>query len=97
MESKYQHGSNKIDMNGVVVWEKKLHVLSGPHVLQTTLNLLTSRRCQDENGKEMYQNVKRTCWACRAIVFFSLNPLFCGVPVAVISSRIKAYLFAILT
>ena len=25
------------------------------------------RRYQDENGKEMYQNVKRTCRACRAI------------------------------
>ena len=38
-------------------------------VLHMTSNLIISRRSQDENGKEMYQNVKRTCWACKAIVF----------------------------
>ena len=38
-------------------------------VLHMTSNLIISRRSQDENGKEMYQNVKRTCRACKAIVF----------------------------
>ena len=38
-------------------------------VLHMTSNLVISRRNQDENGKEMYQNVKRTCRACKAIVF----------------------------
>ena len=42
---------------------------SGARVFHITSNLVISRRCQDENGKEMYQNVKRTCEACRAIVF----------------------------
>ena len=36
-------------------------------------NLITSRRCQDENGKEMYPNVKRTSGACRTTV---LRPIF---------------------
>ena len=38
-------------------------------VLHMTSNLIISRRSQDENGKEMYQNVKRMCRACKAIVF----------------------------
>ena len=38
-------------------------------VLHMTSNSIISRRSQDENGKEMYQNVKRTCRACKAIVF----------------------------
>ena len=42
---------------------------SGAGVLHTTSNLIVSRRCQDENGKEMYQSVKRTCRACKTIVF----------------------------
>ena len=36
------------------------------HVLHKTLNVVISRCCFAEDGKEMYQNVKRTC---RAIVF----------------------------
>ena len=36
------------------------------HVLHKTLNVVISRCCFAENGKEMYQNVERTC---RAIVF----------------------------
>ena len=39
------------------------------HVLYTTLNLVNTRRCEDEDGKEMYKNEKRTCRACRAFVF----------------------------
>ena len=37
------------------------------HVLHKTLNLVISRCCFAEDGKEMYQNVKRR--TCRAIVF----------------------------
>ena len=48
------------------------------HVQDKTLNVVISRCCFVEDGKEMYQNVKRTC---RAIVFAHL--LFCGVVVAV--------------
>ena len=47
---------------------------------QTTQNLVISRCCFAEDGKEMYQDSKRTC---TAIVFSSLNLLFGGVPVAV--------------
>ena len=36
------------------------------HVLHKTLNVVISRCCFAEDGKEMYQNAKRTC---RAIVF----------------------------
>ena len=36
------------------------------HVLQKTLNLVISRCCFAEDGKEMCKNIKRTC---RAIVF----------------------------
>ena len=39
------------------------------NVLHRTLNLVISRRHLGDDGKEMYQNVKRTCRACRAIVF----------------------------
>ena len=50
------------------------------HVLHKTFNLVISRCCFGEGGKVMYQNLKRKR---RAIVFFSLNLLFCGVDVAV--------------
>ena len=51
------------------------------HVLQKTLNLVISRRCFAEKGKEMYQNVQRTC---RAIVMLiKLSLLFCDVLVGV--------------
>ena len=56
------------------------------HVLHKTLNVVISRCCFAEDGKEMYQNVKRT-W--RAIVFAQLNLLFCGVVVALPSSFLK--------
>ena len=38
---------------------------AGAHVLH-----ITSRRYHDGNSKEMYQNLKRTCRACRAIVLW---------------------------
>ena len=33
------------------------------HVLQTTHNLVILRSCSAEDGKEMYQELKRTCIA----------------------------------
>ena len=54
------------------VWifrEKIKNSSSGALVFQMTSNLIISRRCKDENGEDMYQNVKRTCRACRIIVF----------------------------
>ena len=44
------------------------------HVLHKTLNLVISRCCFAEDGREVYQNLKCTC---------SLNLLLCGVVVAV--------------
>ena len=46
--------------------KKTKHSPSCVHVLHKTLNLVISRCCFAEDGKEMYQNVKRTC---RAIGF----------------------------
>ena len=50
------------------------------HVLQKTLNLVISRCCFADDGKEIYKNIKRTCSDC----FCSLNLLFCGVLVAAV-------------
>ena len=48
-------------------WGKKMkNSPSCAHVLQKTLNLVISRCCFADDGKEMYKNIKRTC---RAIVF----------------------------
>ena len=46
--------------------KKMKHSPSCVHVLHETLNLVISRCCFVGEGKEMYQNVKRTC---KAIVF----------------------------
>ena len=52
------------------------------HVLHKTLNVVILRCCFTEDGKKMYQNVKRMC---RAIACFgSLNLLFCSVVVVVV-------------
>ena len=48
------------------VRKKMKNSLSSVDVLHKTLNVVISRCCFAEDGKEMYQNVKRTC---RAIVF----------------------------
>ena len=40
----------------------------GALVLHMTSNVTISRRCQDDNGKEMYQSVKRTCRACTTTI-----------------------------
>ena len=53
--------------------EKIENSSSGALVLHMTSNLIISRRCQDDNGKEMNQNVKRTCRACRALPSFLLK------------------------
>ena len=47
--------------------------------------LIASRCCFAEDGTEMYQHVKRTCKACRVVVF-AHKPMFCGVLVAVVLS-----------
>ena len=49
--------------------EKFKNSPSGARVLHMTSYSIIPRRCQDDNDKEMYQNVKRTCRTCRAIVF----------------------------
>ena len=62
----YQHSTNKIGVNGVDVW-KKNNITSGARTSAQPLILCC---CQDENGKEMYQNMKKsTCGACGVIVF----------------------------
>ena len=65
-----------------VAYKLRMKMKNSPscvHVLHKTLDVVISRCCFAEAGKEVYQNVKRTC---RAIVFCSLNLLFCGVVVA---------------
>ena len=55
-----------------LVWifrEKFENSSSVARVLNMTSYSIIPRRCQDENGKEIYQNVNRTYRACRAIVF----------------------------
>ena len=54
------HSKNKI--GGYLELTLKIH----RQVLwSSTSNLIIPRRCQDENGKEMYQNVKRASRARR--------------------------------
>ena len=38
-------------------------------VLRRALNLIISRCCFAKDGTEMNKHVKRTCKACRAVVF----------------------------
>ena len=55
-----------------VSWKRRERIensSSGANVLHRNLNLVISRRHLGDDGKEMYQNVKRTCRACRATVF----------------------------
>ena len=53
-----------------ILGEKIEKSSSGARILHKTSNLIISRRrCQDENSKEMYQIVKRSFGARRAIVF----------------------------
>ena len=62
----YKNGElsrNQIGRSGLQVKKKKPPCV---HVLNKTLNVVISRCCFAEDGKEMYQNVKLTC---RAIVF----------------------------
>ena len=63
------HSKNKIGENGVDIYRENWNLSSDALVLHMTSNLIISRLCQDENGKEMYQNVKWRCRACRTIVF----------------------------
>ena len=65
----YKNGElsgNQIGRSGVQIKKENEKFTVCVHVLHKTLNVVISRCCFIENGKEMYQNVKRTC---RAIVF----------------------------
>ena len=42
-------------------------------VLQKTQNLVISRLCFVEDGKEMYKDVQRTCTAIALLIFKNLN------------------------
>ena len=60
--------------------KRKKNLPSCVHALEKTYNLVISRCCFAEDGKEMYQNVKRTCRG----LFWLINPIiFCGVLVDV--------------
>ena len=48
-------------------------------VLHKNYNLIISRRCLRKSDKEMYQNEKRPCGACKTIAFVSFNMQICGV------------------
>ena len=70
MKSAHKHSRTKFVMNALLLFGEKIeNSSSGALVLHKTSNLIISRGSQDENGKEMYQNVKRTCSACKTIVF----------------------------
>ena len=57
----YNHSKIKIAMKGVVV-------------LQIISNFVNSRRCQGEDGTEMYTNIKRTCRASQRSLSHHLKP-----------------------
>ena len=59
------------------------------YVLYKTLNAVISRCCFAEDGKEMYQNVKRTHRA--GDCFCSLNLLFCGFLLPSPSLKLPVY------
>ena len=78
--------------------KKMINSPSCVHVLHRTLNVVISCCCFAEDGKEMYQNVKRKC---RAIVFAHLTYCFAALPLLklrsatlVLLSRIKIQIFA---
>ena len=49
--------------------EKNENLSPSADVLHNTSNLLISRYCFADDGKEMDKNEKGTCRACKAIVF----------------------------
>ena len=51
--------------------KRKKNLPSCVHVLERTQNLVISRCCFEEDGKEMYQNVKRTC----RVLLWLINPI----------------------
>jgi len=57
-------GITKLNLGQGEVFEIKMQNLAVVvHVLRTTQNLITSRRCFAEDGKEIYQDLKRMCIA----------------------------------
>ena len=52
-------------------------------VLHNTSNVAISRFCIADGGEEIDKSEKRTCRACKAIVFSPLYMLICAVLVAV--------------
>ena len=66
--------------------KKMKNLPSCVHVLHKTLNVVISRRCFAEDGKEMYQNVKRTC---RAIIFPNYTDWFAALSLPLSSSLLK--------
>ena len=55
------------------------HESKTKHVFQTTQNLVILRCCFSEDGKEMYQDLYRTCTAIVLLIKF----LFTNIPDAV--------------
>ena len=49
--------------------EKNENLSPGADVFHNTSNLVISRCCFADDGKEMDKNEKRTCRACKAIAF----------------------------
>ena len=52
--------------------EKNENLSPGADVLHTTSNLVISRCCFADDGKEMDKNEKRTCRACKATKYANL-------------------------
>ena len=73
MENVSSQSKNKIGENYVDIIREKFEKSSpGARVLHKTSDLIISRRCQDDNDKEMYKN------------FCQLNLLLCSVLVVVV-------------
>ena len=69
MEIACQYSKNKFGESGVDSWEKFENSSWGGRVLHVTSYSIIPCRCLDENGKGIYQNVKRACRAIRSVVF----------------------------
>ena len=73
----------------VVAYKLRKKMKNSPscvNVHHKTLNVVISRCCFAEDGKEMYQNVKRTC---RAIVFAHKTYCFAALSLPSPSSLLK--------
>ena len=68
MYSVLKHASAEFATNALSSTEKNEKLAVVVHVFQTTLNLVISRCCFADDGKEMYQELYRTCTAIVVLI-----------------------------